>query len=247
MTNIANVAKEFIPESALAIVAHPDDLEFGAAGTLAKWAKYGARVAYVLVTSGNGGTHDPQYNRETIAVLREEEQRAAAAVCGVQDVEFLHYNDGEVVPTLDLRKDLVRMIRKYKPQVLIAMDPTRWYSGSGYINHPDHRAVGAATLEAVFPVAEMPLMYPELGPAHKVNEVWIQWVDAPDTWVDISETLGQKIEALRQHKSQVGEDVVGMVSKWAYEEGKGLCPAESFKVMFLKPREQPKENTTLTS
>lgn len=224
----------------MAIVAHPDDLEFGAAGTLAKWAKRGARISYVLVTSGNGGTHDPQYNRETIAVLREEEQRAAAAICGVHEVEFLRYNDGEVVPTLDLRKALVRMIRKHKPQVLIAMDPTMWFSGNGYINHPDHRAVGAATLEAVFPVAEMPLMYPELGAAHKVSEVWIQWVSNPDTWIDISETLALKVEALRQHKSQVGEDVTSMVSKWAYDEGKGLCPAEAFKVMYLKPREPAK-------
>jgi len=237
---MAEETKEFIPESAMVIVAHPDDIEFGAAGTMAKWAKRGARVVYVLVTSGNGGTHDPQYDRDSIAVLREEEQRAAAAICGVKEVEFLHYHDGEVMPTLELRKDLVRMIRKHKPQVLVSMDPTRWFSGSGYINHPDHRAVATATMDAVFPIAEMPLMYPELGTAHKVSEVWIQWVDNPDTWVDISETLELKMEALRQHKSQVGEDVIKMLPKWAYEEGKGLRPAETFKVMYLKPREQPK-------
>lgn len=235
-----SMTNEFFPESALAIVAHPDDLEFGAAGTLAKWAKHGTRVVYVLVTSGNGGTHDAQYNRDTIAILREQEQRAAAAICGVHEVEFLRYNDGEVVPNLELRKKLVHMIRKHTPQVLMSMDPTMWFSGNGYINHPDHRAVGAATLEAVFPVAEMPLMYPELGPAHKVSEVWLQWVEAPDTWVDISETLDLKIDALRQHKSQVGDDVVDMVSKWAYEAGKGLCPAEAFKVMYLKQRESAK-------
>jgi LmbE family N-acetylglucosaminyl deacetylase len=230
---------EFIPKSAMVIVAHPDDIEFGCAGTCAKWAKHGSRVVYVLVTSGNGGTHDPQYNRVTIAELREKEQQAAADVCGIAAVEFLRYNDGEVMPTLELRKDLVAMIRKHKPEVVIAMDPMRMYSGNGYINHPDHRAVAIATMDAIAPVASMPLMYPDLGEAHKVREVWIQWTDDADTWVDISETVGLKEEALRQHKSQVGEDAVKMVRHWALESGKGLAPAESYKVIYLEKRDEP--------
>ena len=153
---------------------------------------------------------------------------------------ILRHNDGEVMPTLELRKDFVRMIRKHKPEVVIAMDPQRMYSGNGYINHPDHRAVAVATMDAIAPVASMPLMYPELGEAHKVREVWIQWTDDPDTWVDISETEDQKVEALRQHKSQVGDDVVGMVRKWDREAGKGLAPAETFKVIFLEKREEVK-------
>jgi LmbE family N-acetylglucosaminyl deacetylase len=233
--------KEFIPSSAMVIVAHPDDIEFGCAGTCAKWAKHGAKVVYVLVTSGNSGTHDTTHTRETIAEIREREQRAAAEVCGVREVEFLRYNDGEVMPTLELRKDLVRMIRKHKPEVVIAMDPTRMYSGKEYINHPDHRAVAIATLDAIAPVAAMPLMYPELGPAHKVREVWIQWVDDADTWVDISDTLELKVRALLQHKSQVGEEIAQRVRDWAFEEGKGLAPAEAFKVIFLEKRGEPTE------
>jgi LmbE family N-acetylglucosaminyl deacetylase len=233
--------KEFIPKSAMVIVAHPDDIEFGCAGTAAKWAKHGAKVVYVLVTSGNGGTHDPAYTRETIAVLREQEQQAAADMCGIAAVEFLRYNDGEVMPTLELRKDLVRVIRKHKPEVVIAMDPMRMYSGNGYINHPDHRAVAVASMDAIAPVASMPLMYPELGEAHKVREVWIQWTDDPDTYVDISETVDLKTQALLQHKSQVGEDVAKMVRDWALEAGKGLAPAESFKVIYLEKRPEVRE------
>ncbi len=233
------MSNEFIPKSAMVIVAHPDDIEFGCAGTTAKWARHGARVVYVLATSGNGGTHDPKYTRDTIAVLREQEQQAAADICGIAQVEFLRHNDGEVMPTLELRKDFVRMIRKHKPEVVIAMDPQRMYSGNGYINHPDHRAVAIATMDAIAPVASMPLMYPELGEAHKVREVWIQWTDDPDTWVDISETEDLKVEALRQHKSQVGDDVVGMVRNWDREAGKGLAPAETFRVIYLEKREEP--------
>lgn len=230
------MSKEFIPKSAMVIVAHPDDIEFGCAGTCAKWAKAGARVVYVLVTSGNGGTHDSAYTRETIAALREQEQQAAADICGIAAVEFLRYNDGEVMPTLDLRKDLVRMIRKHKPEVVIAMDPMRMYSGNGYINHPDHRAVAVATMDAIAPVASMPLMYPDLGEAHSVREVWIQWTDEPDTWVDISTTVDLKERALLQHKSQVGEDVAKMVRDWAMEAGKGLAPAEAYHVIYLEQR-----------
>jgi LmbE family N-acetylglucosaminyl deacetylase len=231
---------EFIPKTAMAIVAHPDDIEFGAAGTLAKWAKQGAQITYVHVTSGNGGTHDPQYTRETIAQLREQEVTAAAAVCGVQSLEFLRYNDGEVVPSLELRKDLIRVIRKHKPEVVIAMDPTMMFFGNGYINHPDHRAVAVATMDAVFPTSSMPLMYPELGPAHQVYEVWIQFTSQEDTWVDISETVDLKAQALAQHKSQVGEDEVKMVRQWALEAGRKLAPAEGFKVMYLVQRDDPK-------
>lgn len=231
---------EYIPSSALVIVAHPDDIEFGCAGTIAKWTRRGCRAVYVLTTSGNGGTHDPQYTRETIGALREQEQSAAAALCGVSEVEYLRYHDGEVMPTLDLRKDYIRLIRKHKPEVVVAMDPTSMYFGTGYINHPDHRAVGVATLDAVAPVASMPLMYPELGEAHRVNEVWLMMNPSPDTWVDISETLAVKREALRRHKSQVDEEAVRMVDRWAMESGKGLVPAEDFKVMQLVRREAPK-------
>ena len=223
----------------MVVVAHPDDIEFGCAGTVAKWVKYGCRVVYVVVTSGNIGTHDASHTTDTLAEVREREQLAAAAVCGVRDVEFLRYHDGEVMPTLELRKDIVRMIRKHKPEVVFGMDPTMLWGGSEYINHPDHRAVGLATLDAIAPVASMPLMYPELGEAHRVREVWIQWPQEPDTWVDITETVDVKMEALRQHKSQVSEETVQGVRGWALEAGKRLVPAEAYKVMTLVRREEP--------
>ncbi|MBX7213773.1 MAG: PIG-L family deacetylase [Thermoflexales bacterium] len=232
---------EFIPTSAMVIVAHPDDIEFGCAGTVAHWTRRGCRVVYVLATSGNGGTHDPAYTRESIAVLREQEQTAAAALCGVTEVEYLRHQDGEVIASLTLRKDFIRMIRKHKPQVVITMDPSQLYFGSDYINHPDHRAVGTAALDAIAPVAAMPLMYPELGEAHRVHEVWLVMHPTPDTWVDISDVLDTKLDALRQHKSQVGEDVVKMVAAWAREAGHGLIAAENFKVMKLVAREPAAE------
>jgi LmbE family N-acetylglucosaminyl deacetylase len=222
----------------MAIVAHPDDIEFGCAGTAAKWARRGTRVVYVVVTSGNIGSHDPKYTLDSLAAEREQEQRNAAAVCGVHEVEFLRYNDGEVMPTLELRKDLVRMIRKYKPEVVFAMDPTTMWGGSNYINHPDHRAVAIATMDAIAPVASMPLMYPELGEPHRVREVWIQWTQFPDVWIDISETVDLKAQALGQHKSQVSEETVKGVRQWAMDTGKGLVPAEAYKVMILVPRDE---------
>ena len=236
-TNIEK-KKEFVPKRFMVISAHPDDIEFGVAGTVAKWTIRGATGVYVLTTSGNGGTHDPAFTRETIGAHREQESLAAAKLCGVETVEFLRYNDGEVMPTLELRKDYVRLIRKHKPEVVIAMDPTRLYIGTDYINHPDHRAVGWATMDAIAPVASMPLMYPELGEAHKVREVWVTaWEEnSADTWVDISETLHLKKEALRCHKSQVDDDTVNTIDGWAWRAGKGLAPAETYKIMFLENR-----------
>jgi LmbE family N-acetylglucosaminyl deacetylase len=244
---MSNMSKEFFPSSAMAIVAHPDDIEFGCAGTVAKWTRHGVKVVYVVVTSGNIGTHDPVFTSDTLAAQREKEQRAAAAACGVYEVEFLRYHDGEVMPTLELRKDLVRMLRKHKPEVVFSMDPTAFLTSSDYINHPDHRAVAIATVDAIAPVASMPLMYPELGEPHRVREVWIQWTDKPDTWVDISETLDAKMNALRQHKSQVSEETVQGMGRWALEAGKGLAPAEAYRVITLVAREEKPEQVKDTT
>ncbi|MFN3704600.1 MAG: PIG-L deacetylase family protein [Thermoflexales bacterium] len=244
---LAMQPNHFVPTVAMAIAAHPDDIEFGCAGTCAKWAQQGARVVYVLVTSGNAGTHDPTHTRDSLAALREQEQLAAAAVCGVSDVEFLRYDDGEVAPSLALRMDLVRLIRKHKPEVVIAMDPRMIFSGDDYINHPDHRAVGLATLEAVFPAAAMPLWHPELGAPHRVREVWVQWAEDPNVWVDISDTLALKVQALMMHKSQVEPKVAEMVQRWAWEAGRGLCPTEAFKVMRLIKRDPSLENGQATA
>ncbi len=230
--------KEFIPKSFMVIVAHPDDIEFGGSGTVAKWTKAGATGVYVMTTSGNGGTHDPVHTRESIAAVREQEETASAAACGVHTVEFLRHDDGAVQPTLELRKAYIQLIRKHKPEVVLAMDPTQMFIGKNYINHPDHRAVGLATMDAIAPVASMPLMYPELGPPHKVREVWISvWDDAKaDVYVDITDTLESKVAALACHKSQIDEKTLSMVRDWSWEAGHGLAPAERFRVMFLEER-----------
>ena len=148
-------------ESALVIIAHADDAEFGSAGTIAKWVKQGVEVTYVVVTNGNKGSADPDMTPEALAALREKEQRAACKVLGVKNVVFLGYHDGELVPSLELRRDLTREVRRYKPDVAMVPDPTTWYFGNVYINHPDHRAVGEAALAAIFPSARDRLTFPE--------------------------------------------------------------------------------------
>src|ERR671933_312257 len=149
--------------TALLIAAHPDDPEFGAGGTVARWAREGWRVVYLLCTRGEQGTHDPRADLGAVARLREEEQRAAARVLGVAEVDFLGYPDGLVQPTLDLRRDLTREIRRYRPQRVICPSPLRLLDSSSLRrNHPDHMAVGEATLAAIYPTASSPHLFPEL-------------------------------------------------------------------------------------
>jgi LmbE family N-acetylglucosaminyl deacetylase len=229
------------PQRALVIAAHPDDIEFVVAGTVAKWVRAGAHVQYVLVTSGDAGSHEPGITREELARTREAEQRAAARVVGVDGVMFLGYRDGEVEPTLALRRDLVREIRRFRPDTLICFDPTQLFIGDRYINHPDHRAAGQAAIDAVAPAAEMPLVFTELREEglepHKVNQVLVAATTEPDTWIDISDTLELKIEALRQHASQFPGrwDPSDMIREWAAESGAqaGLPYAESFRRIVL--------------
>jgi LmbE family N-acetylglucosaminyl deacetylase len=229
------------PERAMIIVAHPDDIEFVVAGTAAKWARAGTAVRYVLATSGDAGSHVPGITREEVARIREEEQRAAVRIAGVEDVVFLGYHDGEVEPTLALRRDLVREIRRFKPDVVICYDPTHLLMGNRYINHPDHRAVGLAALDAIAPAAAMPLVFPELREEglepHQVKEVFITSSSESDTWIDISDTIDIKIEALRQHTSQFpdGWDPSEMIRGWAVENGEkaGIPYAEVYRRIIL--------------
>ena len=229
------------PERAMFIAAHPDDIEFVVAGTAAKWARAGAVVEYVLVTSGDAGSHVPGITREQVARIREGEQRAAAKMAGVDEVVFLGYHDGEVEPTLALRRDLVREIRRFKPDTVICYDPTRLLIGDGYINHPDHRAVGQAALDAIAPTAAMPLVFPELREEgfepHQVKQVLVASGPEPNIWIDITETIDTKIEALRQHASQFpdGWDPDEMVRGWAAESGEeaGIPYAEVYRRVIL--------------
>ena len=247
----------YVPRSALTIFAHPDDAEFGVAGTLAKWARAGSDITMVLCTSGNVGTHDASYTPKTLAETRENEQREAAGCMGVQRVVFLRHDDCALQPTLELRRELVREIRMHQPEVVICGDPTGWFYGNGYINHPDHRAAAEAALEAVFPCAEMELLWPELGPAHKVHAVYIAMTDTGDVAIDIGDMREAKVQTLKMHKSQMGEwDPTEMVTQWAKSSAKEfrkkqkkdkkargkLKYAEVFRVMVLQDEEQPPES-----
>lgn len=226
-----------MPESAMVIVAHPDDAEFIVAGTVAAWTRAGCRVTYVVCTDGNAGSHEPGMTREKLAEIRRTEQRAACATLGVTEVVFLGYDDGQLQPTLELRRDLVRVIRQYKPQVVIAGDPTTLFYGDEYINHPDHRAAAQAALDAVAPASAMPLLWPEVGTPHRVRQVYVHGNGKPNVWVDVTETIEQKIAALKQHASQMGDwDPTEMIKEWNAEAGKekGLVYAESYRVITLE-------------
>jgi len=233
------------PKCALFIYAHPDDVDFSAAGTAAKWARNGSELTYVLMTDGNAGSHDPNMTKERLGRIRRAEEEAAAEVLGVTSCIFMGCQDGLLKPTLRLRKRLVRIIREIQPQAVVCGDPRRYFSGNTYINHPDHRAAAVLALEAVFPAAEMNLLYPDLREeglsGHKVNHVYVSTRDDPDCYVDIGDTLVLKIEALRQHKSQM-ED--WDPAPWVRErhailgEEAGCEYAESFRRMVLKPIEE---------
>jgi len=227
-------------KNVLGVFAHPDDPDFGAGGTFAKLVKDGAHVTYAIVTDGSQGGEDPKQKDSELVAIREKEQKAAARVLGVKKVEFLGYKDGHLSPDLKLRHDIVRMIRKYKPELVITHTPGRVLDGPMGGSHPDHLAVGEATLAAVYPDSRNPrafrsLLKEGLQP-HVVKEVWIPFWTSGDHLVDISSTLDLKIAALRKHKSQVSKpgqewDFEKFMRKRHREVGKkgGYKYAESFK------------------
>jgi LmbE family N-acetylglucosaminyl deacetylase len=196
------------------VLAHPDDPEFFCGGTVARWVAEGREVHYCLLTRGDKGADEPGQVPGDLANIREAEQRAAANVLGVKQVIFLSYEDGYLVPDLALRKEIVRVIRQVKPGIVITCDPTNFFPSASYINHPDHRAAGHATLDAVFPAARSALYFPELYEdeglhPHKVKQVYVSNAIHPNTTVDVTEFLVTKLEALRAHRSQI-EDFAAM-------------------------------------
>ncbi len=224
----------------MAITAHPDDTEFTMAGTVARWAKEGHRIVYVICTDGSRGSNDPAMPPELIAPVRHQEQLEAARILGVSTVEFLDYEDGTLQPTLDLRRDLTRMIRRYRPEIVICGDPTV-YLRNMYINHPDHRAAAEAALHAIFPSACTRFIFRELLDEglepFKVPEVYLYGSQEPDTFVDISEMVDLKIKALKAHRSQVKPDYVeARIKEWNGEMGRrhGVAFAEEFKRITLR-------------
>lgn len=244
--------KEYIPKSALSIHAHPDDQDFTVAGTLAKWAAAGCEITTIILTDGSAGSNDPAHAADykaSLASIREEEQRAANEILGIKEAVFMGQPDGELEPTVSLRRAVTRLIRRYKPEVVVTSDPQAVFYGNGYINHPDHRAAAQLALYAAFPSAGSRLLFAELleegYEPHNVKRVYIHGAEKPDTWVDISDTIETKIGALKKHVSQVDtHDVDDWIRKWAEAEGKekGLKYAEAYKVMILEEQDEKPEN-----
>ena len=193
----------------LVITAHPDDVDFGAAGTIAQWTEAGLEVSYCIVTDGEAGGSDRSVSRADMAVIRQAEQTAAAKQVGVHDLHFLGYPDGSVEPSLALRRDLARVIRLLRPDRVVCQSPERNYARMG-ASHPDHRAAGSAALDAVYPDSRNPFAFAELLTEEKlepwtVREVWIAGGPTPTNYVDITDTFARKIAALRCHVSQISD------------------------------------------
>ncbi len=191
----------------LGVFAHPDDPEFFAGATFARWAANGAEITFLMATSGDKGSADPEMTHERLMEIREEEERRAAAALGVKEVIFLRYRDGELEPSLPLRRDIVRAIRQKKPDIVVTTDPTAWYSETS-VNHPDHRAIGEATLAAVYPTARDRLNFLELErdeglDVHKTSLLYIAGTPRPNKKVDVTDYIETQIKALREHKSQI--------------------------------------------
>jgi LmbE family N-acetylglucosaminyl deacetylase len=229
----------------MVITAHPDDSEFGPAGTAARWIDAGSEGWLVCCTSGDQGGEDPDADPLALAALREAEQRAAAAIIGYAGVTFLHQPDGALANDLALREQLVRSIRTFRPDAVVATDPeTLFYKGGG-INHTDHRAAGIAAIDAVYPAARNPMAFPWLARGglapHVVRRVYLFWSDQSDTWVDVSATLERKIDALRAHASQIkhGDALAERIRTWAAKEGAsiGAAAAEGLRLVIIEDDE----------
>jgi len=229
--------------SALVIFAHPDDAEYMCGGTVAAWAREGTAVHYCVLTDGTAGSNDPAMTREVLAPIREAEQRAAAEVLGVKGISFLGFRDGELEVNLDTRRAVARVVRTVRPEVILAPDPSRLWSGTGYINHWDHKQAGTLALCAVMPDAPSRPMFSELLDEglepFEVHHLWLAGEEA-DTFVDISESLDTKMEALRRHASQGAGESEDRVRERAREVGEagGLEYAEGFKAFVLRDEEQ---------
>jgi LmbE family N-acetylglucosaminyl deacetylase len=198
------------PQKILVILAHPDDPEFFCGGSIKRWTAAGHQVVYWLITCGDKGTPDRSISSDELCAIRHREQSAAASALGVQAVHFLEYPDGYLVANLNLRRDLTRVIRMERPDVLVTCDPKTLYTMDHRLNHPDHRAAGQAALDAVFPAARDYLYFPELLTneglePHVVREVWVCGTLEPTHRLDVTEYWETKIQALYNHKSQIGD------------------------------------------
>lgn len=228
------------PLRILVIAAHPDDIEFGAGGSVIRWTDAGAEVTYCLVTNGAAGSNEKEVNLNDLIKRREEEQKAAAEIAGVHDVRFLGYQDGILEPSIALRRDLTRLIRELRPDRVVINDPTFTLIQDdkfSYINHPDHIAAATAALYAVFPSAETRPIFPELLDEglepHHVDELFLMFTDKPNWAIDVTSARDRKIQALLCHRSQLNEESIEFVDQFDKEAGKqvGVELAEMFRVM----------------
>ncbi len=229
------------PDRVLVVAAHPDDIEFGAAGTVARWVHEGTEVRYLLATRGDKGSDDPATDPAELATIREREQRDAAAALGVGGVDFLGEPDGQVEPSLALRERITRAIRSFRPEIVMTHDPTVLFVNNEWVNHPDHRAVGLVTVDAVFPTARDPLNFPEhlaagLAP-WKVAELFLWSTNEANQLVDIGECLEAKVIALSRHASQFRhfDETARWVRRQAEQLGDraGYRAAEGFRRVML--------------
>ena len=233
----------------MVICAHPDDADFGPAATCARWIAEGSEAWLVCCTSGDQGGEDPELEPLDLAATREDEQRTAAAVIGYAGVTFLHGPDGALANDLALRELLVREIRTFRPDAILATDPETIFHGRHGVNHTDHRAAGMAAVDAAYPAARNPMAFPWLAragiAAHRVRRLYLFWSNAPDVVIDVTSTLERKLEALRAHASQIDDvdDLVVRVTERAAEVGAdiGVPAAEAFRLIVIDEDETEEE------
>jgi LmbE family N-acetylglucosaminyl deacetylase len=237
------------PERFMVIAAHPDDADFGPAATAARWIDEGSVGWLVCCTSGDAGAEDPDTDPLELAALREREQRAAAEVVGYAGVTFLHMPDGALANDLILREHLVREIRTFKPDAVLATDPETLFHRDRGVNHTDHRAAGFAAVDAAYPAARNPMAFPWLArnglAAHRVRRLYLFWTNTPTAYVDISSTVGRKLDALRAHASQLKDfdRVEQWIREWSTEVGRevGVEAAEGFHLVIIDEDDEAQE------
>jgi LmbE family N-acetylglucosaminyl deacetylase len=227
----------------LVILAHPDDPEFFCGGSIAKWVNDGHCVSYCLLTRGEKGINDKFNDSKNIIAIREKEQQLAAGVLGVREIQYLNYEDGLLAPSMEARRDVVRVIRQMKPDIVVCCDPTNYYLNDRYINHPDHRAAGQIVIDAVFPASQNELYFPELINQnvlpHQVEEVWMSLPRESNIIIDVTNTWQTKIKALKKHVSQIGDikEFQARMTKRAsyFDENKNPHFEEKFnRIVFSK-------------
>ena len=229
------------PARFMVIAAHPDDSEFGPAGTAASWIGAGSEGWLVCCTSGDQGGEDADADPLELAAIREREQRAAASIVGYAGVTFLHGPDGALANDLALREHLVREIRTFRPDAVLATDPETLFHGDAGVNHTDHRAAGMAAVDAAYPAARNPMAFPALArdglAPHRVRRLYLFWSNHANVWVDVSMALERKIDALRAHASQIRDvdALTGRIREWAAEQGRpvGVDAAEALRLIII--------------